>query len=145
MTNEKEIESYIEQMANGKHLRIGMTPSVSESFVPKYLAAYIRKNAEIHFQFLVDDMQQLRGNLANGTLDVVFSEQFFLNGSIFEQHIYHQEQLTLVSDPDPSGGSSKVSFKIAETDRPYNRAALAGLREIIMHWLNSRSMALTDF
>ena len=66
MTNEKEIESYIEQMANGKHLRIGMTPSVSESFVPKYLAAYIRKNAEIHFQFLVDDMQQLRGNLANG-------------------------------------------------------------------------------
>ena len=65
MTNEKEIESYIEQMANGKHLRIGMTPSVSESFVPKYLAAYIRKNAEIHFQFLVDDMQLLRGNLAH--------------------------------------------------------------------------------
>ena len=119
MTNEKEIESYIEQMANGKHLRIGMTPSVSESFVPKYLAAYIRKNAEIHFQFLVDDMQQLRGNLANGTLDVVFSEQFFLNGSIFEQHIYHQEQLTLVSDP-------------ATAARLYGRSVSAILKETLL-------------
>ena len=145
MTNEKEIESYIEQMANGKHLRIGMTPSVSESFVPKYLAAYIRKNAEIHFQFLVDDMQQLRGNLANGTLDVVFSEQFFLNGSIFEQHIYHQEQLTLVSDPATAarlyGRSVSAILKGTLLLPPEG----SGLREIIMHWLNSRSMALTDF
>ena len=145
MTNEKEIESYIEQMANGKHLRIGMTPSVSESFVPKYLAAYIRKNAEIHFQFLVDDMQQLRGNLANGTLDVVFSEQFFLNGSIFEQHIYHQEQLTLVSDPATAARLYGRSVSAILKETLLLPPEGSGLREIIMHWLNSRSMALTDF
>ena len=145
MTNEKEIESYIEQMANGKHLRIGMTPSVSESFVPKYLAAYIRKNAEIHFQFLVDDMRQLRGNLANGTLDVVFSEQFFLNGSIFEQHIYHQEQLTLVSDPATAARLYGLSVSAILKETLLLPPEGSGLREIIMHWLNSRSMALTDF
>ena len=135
MTNEKEIESYIEQMANGKHLRIGMTPSVSESFVPKYLAAYIRKN----------DMQQLRGNLANGTLDVVFSEQFFLNGSIFEQHIYHQEQLTLVSDPATAARLYGRSVSAILKETLLLPPEGSGLREIIMHWLNSRSMALTDF
>ena len=130
MTNEKEIESYIEQMANGKHLRIGMTPSVSESFVPKYLAAYI---------------QQLRGNLANGTLDVVFSEQFFLNGSIFEQHIYHQEQLTLVSDPATAARLYGRSVSAILKETLLLPPEGSGLREIIMHWLNSRSMALTDF
>ena len=122
MTNEKEIESYIEQMANGKHLRIGMTPSVSESFV-----------------------QQLRGNLANGTLDVVFSEQFFLNGSIFEQHIYHQEQLTLVSDPATAARLYGRSVSAILKETLLLPPEGSGLREIIMHWLNSRSMALTDF
>lgn len=47
MTNEKEIESYIEQMANGKHLRIGMTPSVSESFVPSLYSEKCRDSLSV--------------------------------------------------------------------------------------------------
>ena len=90
-------------------------------------------------------MQQLRGNLANGTLDVVFSEQFFLNGSIFEQHIYHQEQLTLVSDPATAARLYGRSVSAILKETLLLPPEGSGLREIIMHWLNSRSMALTDF
>lgn len=87
LTNEKEMEMHIEQMRKGVHLRIGMTPSVCESFIPKDIAVYVQQHAATHFQFVIEDMKQLREYLANGALDVVFSEDFFLNASIFERHI----------------------------------------------------------
>ncbi|MCI5844733.1 MAG: LysR family transcriptional regulator [Oscillospiraceae bacterium] len=145
LTNEKEIETHIEQMRKGTHLRIGMTPSVCESFVPKNIAVYVQQHPSTHFQFVIEDMKQLREYLANGTLDVVFSEDFFLNASIFERHIYHQEQLILVSDPDTAANlyGKPVTSILKETllIPPEN----SGLREIIMHWLNARSIALNDF
>ncbi len=145
LTNEKEIETHIEQMRKGIHLRIGMTPSVCESFVPKNIAVYVQQHMATHFQFVIEDMKQLREYLANGTLDVVFSEDFFLNASIFERHIYHQEQLILVSDPDTAANlyGKPVTAILKETllIPPEN----SGLREIIMHWLNARSIALNDF
>lgn len=145
LTNEKEMEMHIEQMRKGVHLRIGMTPSVCESFIPKDIAVYVQQHAATHFQFVIEDMKQLREYLANGALDVVFSEDFFLNASIFERHIYHQEQLILVSDPDTAaklyGRSVPSILKETLLIPPEN----SGLREIIMHWLNDRSIALNDF
>ena len=145
LANEKEMEMQIEQMRKGVHLRIGMTPSVCESFISKDIAIYVQQHAATHFQFVIEDMKQLRKYLANGALDVVFSEDFFLNASIFERHIYHQEQLILVSDPDTAAKlyGRSVSSILKETllIPPEN----SGLREIIMHWLNDRSIALNDF
>lgn len=68
-----------------------------------------------------------------------------MNGSIFEQHIYHQEQLTLVSDPATAARLYGRSVSAILKETLLLPPEGSGLREIIMHWLNSRSMALTDF
>jgi DNA-binding transcriptional LysR family regulator len=145
LSSEQEIRERIRQMKVGVHLRVGMTPTVNHSFVPKSLAIYMTQHTEMQFQFIIADAHQLRQQLANGAMDIAFMEEIFLNQTIFERYFYEQESLILVANPHVVERlyGKPVSAILKETLLIPPEGS--GLRDNILHWLHVHNLALNDF
>lgn len=144
-TNEQEIQEHIQQMNMGLQLRVGMTSTISYSFVLHCLAMYMKCYPELHVQIVVQDAQQLHQQLESGALDVAFMEKISWNSSVLEREVYHHEALIPVSHPEKASALYEKPFSAILKEPLLIPAEGSGLREVILHQLNARNISITDF
>lgn len=138
------LKEEIEALDKEEHaVNFGVTLTIAEFVMPRYLIPYQRRHPNIRIRMEVANTQRLLEKITSGEIDFALVEGYF-DKSGYDWRVYARERYIPVCAPQtlPAG---RYPFRELLSQRLLVREEGSGTREILEKYLRQQNMELREF
>lgn len=133
-----------ETTSKKRQLRMGLTLTVAEFEAAHRITPWLSKNKDVSLFLSVNNTKELLKELESGTIDFALVEGNFPR-NIYQHRLYSTERYIAVCAADNPLAKKPRTIEQLLGERLIVREAGSGTRNILEHYLEMKSMEISDF
>ena len=133
-----------EGKAGKRQLIFGVTMTIGEYVIGRYLAAYIRRHPATRIRLSIANTEELLGKLDRGEIDFALVEGFF-DQDKYESRLLKQESFFGICAPHHPLAGQKVALPAVLQERLFVQEAGSGTRAVLEQALRQQNRTVRHF